>query len=109
MEGCRPVEVLWCSRRRLSLGQPTTCLALSGQRDEGIAEGLGLPGHRFYGPFPVVDFVGVESLLDVGGPMLQQALDQSSQLVRRGRDGLGGTESRCHPSKEGPQGTLRVV
>lgn len=41
--------------------------------------------------------------------MLQQVLDQSSTLVRRGRDGLGGAESSLQTPKAGAQGTLRVV
>ncbi len=41
--------------------------------------------------------------------MEQQARDQSSQLVRRRRDGLGGAESRLHTPEQGAEGTLRVV
>ena len=47
--------------------------------------------------------------MDVSAPVLQQALDETSQFVRCRRDGLGGTEARFHPPKEGSQGALRVV
>ena len=78
MKGGRPVEVLWCGRLRLSRGQPAIRLALLGQRDEGITAGLGLPHHHLDCPFPVVGFIGVYALLDVGSPMFQQAIDQAS-------------------------------
>ena len=75
MEGCRAVGVVWGGRLRLSLGQPATRVAWHGQRDEGIAEGLGVPGHGLDCPFPGVGFVGFQALLDVGRPMCQQARD----------------------------------
>jgi hypothetical protein len=37
-----------------------------------------LPCHRLDCPFPVVGCIGFQALLDVGCPMLQPALDQSS-------------------------------
>src|SRR5207237_4307674 len=60
-------------------------------------------------PFTILRFIGIEALLDVRAAVLQQAIDQTRQLMRRRRDGLGGAEARFHPPKEGPQGTLRVV
>jgi hypothetical protein len=41
--------------------------------------------------------------------VLQQALDQPSQLGGRGGEGLRGAETRLHPPEEGPSGPLRVV
>jgi hypothetical protein len=69
---------------------------------QGIPQRLGLLRHRRDLAVVVLRFVGVEALLDVRAAVLQQALDQTSEFVRRGCDGLGGPESRFHPSKESP-------
>jgi hypothetical protein len=74
-----------------------------------IPQGLGLLGHRRDLAFAVLRFVGVEALLDVCAAVLQQALDQTSQLVCGGRDGFWGAEACFHPPQEGSQGTLRLV
>ncbi len=84
-------------------------LALGCEGHEGIPQGFGLLGHRRDRAFTVLRFIRVKALLDISAPVLQQALDEPSQCVRRRRDGLGGAEARLHPPKEGPQGTLRVV
>ena len=76
---------------------------------QGIPQRLGLLGHRRDLPFAGLRFVGLQPLLAVRAAVLAQTLDQTSQLVCRGRDGLGGPESRFPPSQESPQGTLRVV
>ena len=84
-------------------------LSLRCEGHQGIPQGLGLLGHRCDLAFTVLRFVGVEALLDVSAPVLQQAIDQTSQLVCGGRDGFWGTEAGFHPPKKGSQGTLRVV
>jgi len=84
-------------------------LALRGEGHQCIPQGLGLLGHCCDLAFAVLRFVGVEALLDVSTPVLQQAIDQTTQLVCGGRDGFWGAEACFHPPKEGSQGTLRVV
>ena len=81
-------------------------VALRREGYQCIPQRLGLLRHRRDLTFAVLHFVGLETLLDVGTAVCEQALDQTSQRVCGGRDGLGGPESRFHPSKEGPQGTL---
>ena len=83
-------------------------LSLSREGHQRISQGLGLLGHGGDLALTGLRFVGVEALLDVSAPVLQQALDQTRQLVGRGGDGLGGAETRFQPPKEGPSGTLRV-
>src|SRR5436309_658814 len=80
-------------------------VSLRREGHECIPQCLGLLGHRLDLALAVLRFVGVEALLDVSAAVLQQALDQTSQLVRRCRDGLGGAEARLHPPKEGPSST----
>src|SRR5438132_12276716 len=80
-------------------------LSLRGQRDQRIPQRLGLLGHRRDLPFAVLRFVGLQPLLDVSAAVLQQAIDETSQFVRRRRDGLWGAKARFHPPKESPQGT----
>jgi hypothetical protein len=84
-------------------------LALRGEGHQCIPQGLGLLGHCCDLAFAVLRFVGVEALLDVSTPVVQQALDQTSRLVCGGRDGFWGAEACFHPPQEGSQGTLRVV
>ena len=81
-------------------------LALRREGYQCIPQRLGLLRHRLDLAFAVRHFVGLETLLDVGTAVFEQALDETSQLVRRGREGLRGPDSRCHTSKERPQGTL---
>jgi len=76
-------------------------LSLRHEGHQGISQRLGLLGHRLDLAFVVLGFVVLQALLDVSAAVLQQALDQTSQLVGRGRDGLGGAEARFHPPKEG--------
>jgi hypothetical protein len=83
-------------------------LSLRREGHQRIAQCLGLLGHDGDLALAVLRFVGIEALLDVSAAVLQQALDQSSQLVGRCCDGFGGTETRLHPPQEGPSGTLRV-
>ena len=88
------------------------CAAVLSLRREGhqcIPQRLGLLRHRLDLAFAVLRFVGLQPLLDVRAAGLQQALDQTSEFVRRGRDGFGGPKPRLHTPQEGPQGTLGVV
>src|SRR5262249_59429521 len=84
-------------------------LSLRREGHECIPQRLRLLGHRRDLALAVLRFVGVETLLDVSAAVLQQAIDQTRQLVGRCGDGLGGPEARFQPSKEGPSGTLRMV
>jgi hypothetical protein len=89
------------------LGEPV--LSLSREGHQRLSQGLGLLGHGGDLALAVLRFIRVEALLDVCVPVLQQAINETRQFVRRRRDGLGGAEARFHPPKEGAQGTLRVV
>jgi hypothetical protein len=84
-------------------------VSLRGQRHERRPQRLGLLGHRRDLPCAGRRCVGLQPLLDVRAARLEQTRDETRQRVCRGRDGLGGPESRVHPSTESPQGTLRVV
>src|SRR5947208_10300701 len=84
-------------------------LSLCCEGHEGIPQCFGLLGHRRDLAFTVLRCISVEALLAISAPVLQPALDETSQFVRRSRDGLGGAKARFQPPKEGPQGTLGVV
>jgi len=77
-------------------------LSLRCEGHQRIAQCLGLLGHDGNLALAVLRFVGIQALLDVSAAVVQQALDQPSQLVGGGRDGFGGAETRFHPPEEGP-------
>jgi len=56
-------------------------------------------------PLAVLRFVGVQPLLDVGTAVLQQARDQTCQLMCRGRDAFGVRGALSSVRKKAP-GTL---
>src|SRR5262245_43333045 len=78
-------------------------LSLGCEGHEGIPQGFGLLGHRRNLAFTVLRFIRVEALLDISAPVLQQAINETGQFVRRRRDSLWGAKARFHPPKEGPQ------
>ena len=86
------------------LGKAVLALGCAGH--EGIPQGFGLLGHRRDLAGTGLRFLRVEALLDIRAAVVQQALDETRQCVRRRRDGLWGAKARFHPPKEGPQGTL---
>jgi hypothetical protein len=68
---------------------------------------LGLLGPRRDLALAGLRLVGVEALVNGSVAVVQQALDQTRQLVGRGGAGLGGPEARLHPPQAGPEGPLR--
>jgi len=95
LEGCARPERGWGSRRR--------------QGPQRLPQRLGLRGHGRDLACVGGRCVGGEALVAVRAAGLPQALDQTRQRGRRGRDGLGGAEARVQPPQAGPQGTRRVV
>jgi hypothetical protein len=83
-------------------------LALGCEGHAGLPQGFGLLGHRRALTGTGRRCIRVKALLDISAAGWPQALDQTSQLVRRRRDGLWGAKARFHPPHEGPQGTRRV-
>jgi len=57
-----------------------------GQRHQRVAQRLRLTGHRLDLALAVLGFIGVQPLLDVCAAMLQQAIDQTRQLVGGSRN-----------------------
>ena len=79
------------------------------QRHQRVPQGLCLAGHGLDGACAVWALVVIEALLDRGPPGCAQTGDQPRELVRRRRDGFGGSQAAAPPPREGPESWARVV
>jgi hypothetical protein len=79
------------------------------QRHQRVAQGLRWAGHGLDFACAGLALRGVETLLDRGTAMFEQAVDQPGELVGRCGEGFGGAQPAAHPSREGAQRRVRVL
>ena len=77
-------------------------LSLRCEGHQCIPQGLGLLGHRRDLACTVLRFIRVEALLDISAPVLQQAIDEPREFVRRRRDGLWGCQGALSSAERRP-------
>jgi hypothetical protein len=76
--------------------------------DELIAKGLSFALQMRQHPIAILVFIRLLARVHVGRTILQQALDQPGQLMRRRCHRFGCPEPGPHPPVIGPQGTMTV-